>query len=45
MTLPDIRDQREFVDGLTFSARQWLGPMPADLPHLDPLHRRVDGLV
>lgn len=40
-----IKDQREFAQSLVFTAEYWLGPMPADLPHMDRLSERLDGLV
>lgn len=38
-------DQREVADTFAFKAAHWLGPMPADLPHLEPLAERLAGLV
>jgi hypothetical protein len=38
-------DQREFTQHLAHVANHWLGPMPADCQHMNPLPERLDGFV
>jgi hypothetical protein len=38
-------DQREFTQHLAHVANHWLGPMPADCQHMNPLPERLAGFV
>lgn len=45
MTVTISPDQLEVARSLAFKAAYWLGPMPANLPHMEPLPERLAGMV